>query len=76
MQNFDAIDAINPDVSTNPTYFLNDKTVRAAIHAPSPAWTTSIDYPWGSGTSLSRNLMTAANAIEQFRRAATLHQRA
>ncbi|KAJ3548230.1 hypothetical protein NM688_g5322 [Phlebia brevispora] len=45
---FDVPDALNPDVSIDPSFFLNNNTVRKAIHAPTQDWTSSVNYPWGS----------------------------
>jgi carboxypeptidase D len=48
LQNFDAVDAVNPDVPTDPAFFLNDPAVRKALHAPKKTWQMSTNYPWNS----------------------------
>ncbi|KIM27100.1 hypothetical protein M408DRAFT_24847 [Serendipita vermifera MAFF 305830] len=41
-------DALVPAAPDNPSFFLNDPTVRAAFHAPKKTWTKSFDYPFNS----------------------------
>ncbi|KAJ7238698.1 alpha/beta-hydrolase [Mycena rebaudengoi] len=41
-------DALNPEVPSDPTFFLNDKRTRTALHAPtSKDWVQSFDLPFG-----------------------------
>ncbi|KAJ6607825.1 alpha beta-hydrolase [Mycena sp. CBHHK59/15] len=50
-------DALNPEVPSDPTVFMNDKKTRAALHAPtSKNWTQSFNFPFGgtaNGTSFN-----------------------
>jgi carboxypeptidase D len=42
-------DALNPKVNVDASVFLNDPTVRAALHAPtSKNWTLSFNFPFGA----------------------------
>ncbi|KAJ7840852.1 alpha/beta-hydrolase [Mycena olivaceomarginata] len=42
-------DALNPEIPSDPTAFLNDATVKAAIHAPtSKNWAEVFPYPFDS----------------------------
>ncbi|KAJ6551857.1 Alpha/Beta hydrolase protein [Mycena capillaripes] len=42
-------DALNPEIPSDPTTFLNDKATKAAIHAPtSKNWAENFDYPFDS----------------------------
>ncbi|KAJ3548231.1 hypothetical protein NM688_g5321 [Phlebia brevispora] len=45
---FDVPDVLKPRPAIDPSFFLNNPTVREAIHAPAQNWTHSIKYPWGS----------------------------
>ncbi|KAJ7278049.1 alpha/beta-hydrolase [Mycena rebaudengoi] len=41
-------DALEPEVPSDPTFFLNDYRTRAALHAPtSKDWGRSFDFPFG-----------------------------
>ncbi|KAF7313192.1 Alpha/beta-hydrolase [Mycena kentingensis (nom. inval.)] len=41
-------DALNPEVPSDPTTFMNDPRTRAALHAPtSKDWLFSFDFPFG-----------------------------
>ncbi|KAJ6602725.1 alpha/beta-hydrolase [Mycena vulgaris] len=41
-------DALNPEVPSDPTVFMNDKRTRAALHAPtSKNWTERFGFPFG-----------------------------
>jgi carboxypeptidase D len=44
-----ASNALNPTDPTSLAKFLNDKDVRAAIHAPKKTWKLSLDYPFNNG---------------------------
>ncbi|KAJ7243916.1 alpha/beta-hydrolase [Mycena haematopus] len=45
---YDIPDALNPEVPSDPTVFMNDNTTRAALHAPtSKDWIQSFDFPFG-----------------------------
>ncbi|KAK0467098.1 Alpha/Beta hydrolase protein [Desarmillaria tabescens] len=49
---YDIPDALNPEVTTDGTVFLNDNQTRAALHAPtSKDWALSIDYTFGQNGS-------------------------
>ncbi|KAF7368752.1 Carboxypeptidase [Mycena venus] len=42
-------DALDPEIPSDATAFLNDKTIKAAIHAPtSKDWAEIFAYPWAS----------------------------
>ncbi|KAM5536828.1 hypothetical protein V8D89_009546 [Ganoderma adspersum] len=46
---YDTPDATNPEPPLDPAPFLNQASVRAALHAPtSKSWTESFTYPFGS----------------------------
>ena len=43
------LEALSPEVALDPSVFLNDPRVRAALHAPlSKNWTQSFTYPFGN----------------------------
>ncbi|KAJ7769354.1 alpha/beta-hydrolase [Mycena metata] len=45
---YDIPDALNPEVPSDPTVFMNDPKTRAALHAPtSKDWIASFDFPFG-----------------------------
>ncbi|KAF8144926.1 alpha/beta-hydrolase [Mycena galopus ATCC 62051] len=45
---YDIPDALNPEVPSDPTVFMNDNKTRAALHAPtSKNWVQSFDFPFG-----------------------------
>ncbi|KAJ7787876.1 Alpha/Beta hydrolase protein [Mycena olivaceomarginata] len=45
---YDIPDALNPEVRSDPTVFMNDNKTRAALHAPtSKNWLESFDFPFG-----------------------------
>ncbi|KAJ7320786.1 alpha/beta-hydrolase [Mycena albidolilacea] len=45
---YDIPDALNPEVPSDPTVFMNDNKTRAALHAPtSKNWIESFDFPFG-----------------------------
>ncbi|KAF7361130.1 Carboxypeptidase [Mycena sanguinolenta] len=45
---YDIPDALNPEVPSDPTVFMNDNRTRAALHAPtSKDWIDSFDFPFG-----------------------------
>ncbi|KAJ7186601.1 alpha/beta-hydrolase [Mycena filopes] len=45
---YDIPDALNPEVPSDPTVFMNDPKVRAALHAPtSKDWLSSFEFPFG-----------------------------
>ncbi|KAJ6511202.1 alpha/beta-hydrolase [Mycena sanguinolenta] len=45
---YDIPDALNPEVPSDPTVFMNDKRTRTALHAPtSKNWTQLFPYPFG-----------------------------
>jgi len=42
-------DGLNPEVTPDPSVFMNDNRTRTALHAPtSKDWIEEISYPWGS----------------------------
>ncbi|KAJ7058539.1 alpha/beta-hydrolase [Mycena amicta] len=46
---YDIPDALNPEVPSDPTTFMNDPKTRAALHAPtSKDWLFSFDFPFGA----------------------------
>ncbi|KAJ7240373.1 Alpha/Beta hydrolase protein [Mycena haematopus] len=46
---YDIPDALDPEIPSDPSVFLNDATVKAAIHAPtSKDWEEDFNYPFGS----------------------------
>ncbi|KAF7290334.1 Carboxypeptidase [Mycena chlorophos] len=46
---YDIPDALNPEVASDPSVFLNDNQTRAALHAPtSKDWVMSFDFPFGT----------------------------
>ncbi|KAI0772159.1 Alpha/Beta hydrolase protein [Irpex lacteus] len=45
---FDVPDALSPDLTTSPTWYLNQVSVRESLHAPDKAWSAGFDYPWGN----------------------------
>ncbi|KAJ6452243.1 alpha/beta-hydrolase [Mycena sanguinolenta] len=45
---YDIPDALNPEVPSDPTVFMNDNRTRTALHAPtSKNWTQSFPFPFG-----------------------------
>ncbi|KAJ7035170.1 alpha/beta-hydrolase [Mycena alexandri] len=45
---YDIIDALDPPIPSDPSFFLNHPTTRAALHAPtSKNWVESFNYPFG-----------------------------
>ncbi|PIL29186.1 hypothetical protein GSI_09235 [Ganoderma sinense ZZ0214-1] len=49
LDTFDIPDALSPEIKLDPSVFLNDPRVRAALHAPlSKNWTQSFTYPFGN----------------------------
>ncbi|KAF8217978.1 Alpha/Beta hydrolase protein [Mycena galopus ATCC 62051] len=49
---YDIPDALDPEIPSDASAFLNDATVKAAIHAPtSKAWAESFNYPFASTSS-------------------------
>ncbi|KAI0688707.1 alpha/beta-hydrolase [Cytidiella melzeri] len=48
---FDVPDALSPLLSTSPAFFLNQDSIRAAIHAPNETWSAGFNYPWGNSQS-------------------------
>ncbi|KAJ6629342.1 alpha/beta-hydrolase [Mycena sp. CBHHK59/15] len=45
---YDLPDALNPEVPSDPSVFLNDNRTRAALHAPtSKDWAEEFNYPFG-----------------------------
>ncbi|KAJ7202081.1 alpha/beta-hydrolase [Mycena pura] len=53
---YDIPDGLNPEVPSDPTPFLNDARIRAALHAPtSKNWTFEFDYPFLSKDSSGGN---------------------
>ncbi|KAF5373507.1 hypothetical protein D9757_010495 [Collybiopsis confluens] len=48
---YDIPDALNPEVPSDPSVFLNDNSTRAALHAPIKEWVEIFDFPFGSSPS-------------------------
>ncbi|KAF7334471.1 Alpha/beta-hydrolase [Mycena venus] len=49
---YDIPDALNPEVPSDPTVFMNDNRTRAALHAPtSKDWLESFDFPFGGAAN-------------------------
>ncbi|KAJ7202078.1 alpha/beta-hydrolase [Mycena pura] len=48
---YDIPDGLNPEVPADPTVFMNDARIRAALHAPtSKDWTFEFQYPFGGSS--------------------------
>ncbi|KAK7037693.1 hypothetical protein VNI00_010919 [Paramarasmius palmivorus] len=50
---YDIPDALNPEVPTDPSVFLNDERVRTALHAPDKRWGASFPFPFGNSTDIT-----------------------
>ncbi|KAF9525355.1 Alpha/Beta hydrolase protein [Crepidotus variabilis] len=60
---YDIPDALNPKVPQDASVFMNDPRVRAALHAPTVKdWELTVDYPFGTSTSINIFNALAANA--------------
>ncbi|KAJ7778367.1 alpha/beta-hydrolase [Mycena metata] len=45
---YDVPDALNPEVSKDPTNFFNDPATRSAIHAPDHVWVETFGFTFGA----------------------------
>jgi len=53
---YDVPNALNPEVPSDPTVFMNDNKTRAALHAPtSKDWLSSFDFPFGGTANGTEN---------------------